>query len=292
MHGELRCPDGHPNEPPSVFCTTCGLPLPKPTERDLDATRTTPVAQSGGAPSTVFPVIAPFGHGATLPPPPVVGGKGPGSASSAPSKKVWPVIVIAVLAFLVVGLGTAFLVTSRKPAPVANRTISHPSATPAPQAPVPTAAPVNPEQQQATELANLLSNSTVDRTQVVNAAGDIGSCGDLQSDETTLSQAQSSRQNLVNQLQALSLASLPPGLVTDLVNAWNASASSDGYYAAWAADEISAFSGCTQGDTGDSNYQNAASSDVQATNAKDAFVAAWNPVAQQFGLTTYQSSQL
>lgn len=289
MQPELRCPEGHINGPPAVFCTTCGLPLPRPME--LDATPAGFGAGSGqimvGPPHSAGPSTVPT---VVQAPPPVF--RPVGTDPSPPSRKVWPVIVIAVLALLVVGLGTAFIMASGSSTPTSTRTTTTPTQSAAPtvtQAPPVTA---NPEQQQAAELNNLLSNSTVDRSQVVAAAADIANCGNLQADENTMTQAQTSRQNLVNQLGALSLGSLPQGLVADLSSAWTASASADGYYAAWAADESSSFNGCTNNNTSDSNYQSAGSSDVQASTAKGAFVNAWNPVAQQFGLTTYQPSQL
>jgi hypothetical protein len=211
---------------------------------------------------------------------------------------VWPIVVIAVLAVLVVGLGTAVALTSSKKQPVvatASTGAARTSTTTTTTTPPPTAAPTNTEQQEATVLQGLLQQSTGDRSQVVAAYDDINQCGSdqgLSEDEQIMNQAQTSRQNLVNQLTSLNLNALPPGLITDLTNAWNASASADGYYAGWAADESSNINGCTNEDTGDSNYQAASSSDTQATDAKEAFVALWNPVATQFNLTQYEASQL
>jgi hypothetical protein len=286
MHAELRCPDGHVNQPPSVFCTTCGQALLMQGGLEVEDPGRSSAMGAGQRPTLAVPVSTPpaasprFSNPQTVPRP--YGPRSGGPDVSPPPRKIWPTVVIVVLAFLVRGsnaksTGTGHLLPPPNPAP-----------THAPAAPAAT----NPEQEQASQLANLLGNSTVDRSQVVAAVADIANCGNLQSDETTLRQAQTSRQNLLTQLQSLALTSLPPGLTTDLSNAWSASASSDGYYAGWAADESTSFNGCTSNDTGDSNYQGASSSDVQATTAKDAFVTEWNPVAQQFGLTTYQANQL
>jgi hypothetical protein len=124
----------------------------------------------------------------------------------------------------------------------------------------------------------------------VAAVADIGDCGDLYGDETTLDDAYSSRESLLSQLQSLDLAALPDGsqLNTYLTNAWQASASSDQSYANWAADELS--TGCTVNDRSDVNYQNAQITDGQSTQNKTNFAAAWNPIASSYGLPTVTAS--
>ena len=53
-----------------------------------------------------------------------------------------------------------------------------------------------------------------------------------------------------------------------------------------------ATAGCHGGDLNYSSYKASISDDTPATNGKEKFVAAWNPLAKQDGLSTYQASQL
>jgi hypothetical protein len=46
------------------------------------------------------------------------------------------------------------------------------------------------------------------------------------------------------------------------------------------------------GDTKDPGYQTTITPDNEATEYKTDFTAAWNPIAAQYGLTTYQQGQL
>jgi hypothetical protein len=118
---------------------------------------------------------------------------------------------------------------------------------------------------------------------------DVNNCGNLSADEQTFTAAQSSRQSFIGEVES-GYSALPAAMMSDLENAWSASASADGHFAAWAEDEIN--NGCTDGDTGDSNYQAATTPDNQATLYKVSFLSLWNPIASQYGLTTYQWEQL
>jgi hypothetical protein len=61
-------------------------------------------------------------------------------------------------------------------------------------------------------------------------------------------------------------------------------------FAQWATDQVS--QGCSAGDHSDPNYQAAAGPDAAATTGKKSFVTRWDPIATQYGLTTYQWYQL
>jgi hypothetical protein len=147
--------------------------------------------------------------------------------------------------------------------------------------------------QPARPLQSLLQNSTADRSAIVSATSDIGSCGDLAADVQTLTTAATNRQELLTQLTGLDLSALPTGsqLVSTLTAAWQASIQSDTDYASWGTDLEQ--SGCTgQAPTSDPNWQSAQSSDTSATFAKYEFVTLWNPIAGTEGLTEYQYGQL
>jgi hypothetical protein len=156
-----------------------------------------------------------------------------------------------------------------------------------PPAPTPTPA----QEVAARELSALLADSASDRNVVVNAVSDVRQCGpDLAQDPQIFSSAIASRQRLLTQLAALPNAStLPSGLIQTLTGAWQASAEADQDYAAWAQDENS---GKCVAYGSDPNLAAAAAPDNQATADKRAFVSRWNPIAMQYGLPTYQWSQL
>jgi hypothetical protein len=148
------------------------------------------------------------------------------------------------------------------------------------------------EQQAATSVAGMLVRSGSDRTAIVNAVSDVSHCGpSLAADPTVFARAASSRQSLLASLASLSgRGTLPPALITDLTSAWQASIAADDDFARWADDEIA--KGCVVDDTSDPGYQAATTPDNEATAAKQAFVAQWNPLAAGYGLTQYQWNQL
>jgi hypothetical protein len=148
------------------------------------------------------------------------------------------------------------------------------------------------ERQAATDLAGLLARSVQDRSSIVAAAADVGDCGPtLSQDPQTFQTAAASRQQLLGQLASLpGRSTLPAGLLQSLTGAWQASAAADQDLGKWAQDEVSL--GCTQNDQADPNFKAAAGPDDRATTDKKAFVDQWNPIASQYGLTTYRWNQL
>jgi hypothetical protein len=148
------------------------------------------------------------------------------------------------------------------------------------------------EQQAASTVAGMLSSSVTDRTAINNAYNDVYSCGpNLHSDAAVFTSAVSSRQALLVRLAAMpGRAALPPALLTDLTNAWQASIAADTGLAKWADDEVT--QGCVAGDTKDPGYQTTITPDNEATEDKTDFTALWNPIADRYGLTTYQQGEL
>lgn len=155
------------------------------------------------------------------------------------------------------------------------------------------ASPQPPAAQVAAQnLSQLLARSAGDRSAIANAASDVSNCGSgLAQDAQTFQQAASSRQTLLSQLSSLQDSSaLPAQMLQDLTSAWQASEQADTDLAGWANDENT--NGCTGNDTSDSNYQAATQPDNEATADKKAFVNAWNSIASQYGLSTYQWDQI
>lgn len=160
----------------------------------------------------------------------------------------------------------------------------------------PSSATVTPSsqsvQQAAASLAGLLAQSATYRSSAVNAVNSVSQCGPaLSKDPQLLETAAAARQPLLSQLGSLPGRSALPGQMLQLLTgAWQASATADRDFAQWAQDELS--KGCTQNDQADPNFQAAAAPDAQATTDKKAFVKLWNPIAAQYGLTSYLWSQL
>lgn len=144
--------------------------------------------------------------------------------------------------------------------------------------------------QAAVQLAGLLALSVTDRTAVINAVADVRGCGrSLRRDARTLANAASARQRLLSRLRSLPGGSLlPAAMLQDLAGAWQASAQVDTDLARWADDNIAR--GCHHSRS-DANLRASSVPEGRATVGKQAFASRWNPVARQYGLTTYRSSQ-
>jgi hypothetical protein len=148
------------------------------------------------------------------------------------------------------------------------------------------------EQQAASTVAGMLASSVDDRTAIDDAYNDVDSCGpNLDGDAAVFTRAANSRRSMIARLASMpGRSALPPALLSDLANAWQASLSADQGLATWASDE--AAQGCVPDDTSDPGYRATVTPDNEANQDKTAFVAQWNPLATSYGLTTYQQDQL
>jgi hypothetical protein len=158
--------------------------------------------------------------------------------------------------------------------------------------PAPAHAPAIPPSQAAASLAGLLAQSVTDRAALINAAAGVGACGpNLASAPSVFSNGATSREALLTSLSAMpGRTALPPALLSDLTQAWQASVAADQAYAKWANDEIA--QGCVPNDVSDRGYQETVTPNIDATESKAAFAAAWTPVATHYGLTQYQQGQI
>jgi hypothetical protein len=213
----------------------------------------------------------------------------------------WP-FAVGVVALLAVGAAVAVFIVqpfqhsqaaasaSRTPRPAPGQRLSA-SATATPSSATVTP-PSQSVQQASASLAGLLAQSVTDRSSTVNAVNSVGQCGPtLSQDPQILQSAAAARQRLLSQLASLpGRSELSGQMLQALTGAWLASATADRDFAQWAQDEVS--KGCIQNDQADPNFQAAAGPDAQATTDKKAFVNLWNPVAAQYGLTSYTWNQL
>ncbi|MFH8442443.1 hypothetical protein ACH4D3_14610 [Streptomyces sp. NPDC018026] len=151
---------------------------------------------------------------------------------------------------------------------------------------------VDPVRQQAVELDKLLAESGTGRTTVINAVGDVKTCDKLPQAAKDLREAAKQRSGLVDSLSKLSVDKLPrhTELTTALTKAWQASASADNHYAAW-ADRTAGKKGCKKGKAA---TQPTAATRASGTATKEKAKAAtlWNAIAKKYGLTERQPTQL
>ncbi|MFJ3337088.1 hypothetical protein [Streptomyces sp. NPDC086766] len=155
-------------------------------------------------------------------------------------------------------------------------------------------AAADPARQQAVELDKLLSDSGSSRASVISAVADVKNCGDLGGAASDLRAAAKQRNELVTRLQQLSVDRLPRHgeLTAALTGAWRASASADAHYAAW-ADQVGGRKGCKKGHARTTNETQAGNRQSGVASAQKVKAAQlWNVIAQKYGLTQRQPTQL
>jgi hypothetical protein len=148
------------------------------------------------------------------------------------------------------------------------------------------------QQQAATQLAGLLSQSGGDRGDVINAVVAVQNCGSgLSQAQATFAQAAHNRGILLNKLSAMPASSqLNATMISHLTAAWQSSAQADDDLAQWAAAEAR---GCHKGKTTKNGHLHASyGPDATASADKQAFTKEWNPLAAKYGLPTYKPGQL
>ena len=277
-----------PTRPEPVTLTSPATITDRPSERSSDG-------GVGPGPQWGWPDPSPAPDGA-MPPP---GGAMPRQGRQHRSR--W-LLVVGVVALLAAGGAAAVFIVqpfqhshaatgTPRTSPPAPRQQSSASANPTPSS-TPTPSSQSAQQRAAASLAALLAQSVTDRSSIVNAVNSISQCGPaLSQDPQILESAAASHQRLLSQLASLPGRSALSGqMFQALTGAWLASATADRDFAQWAQDELSR--GCTQNDQADPNFQAAAAPDAQATADKKAFVNLWNPIAAQYGLTSYAWNQL
>ncbi|MFJ8596527.1 hypothetical protein [Streptomyces sp. NPDC093598] len=152
----------------------------------------------------------------------------------------------------------------------------------------------DPARAQAVELDKLLADSGNSRSTVINAVADVKGCDNLAQAAKDLRDAAKQRSGLVTRLSGIEVDQLPDhvALTTALTKAWQASASADSHYAAW-ADQTAGKKGCRKGQaraTNQTQAGNRASGVASAEKAKAAGL--WNGIAKKYGLTERQPTQL
>ncbi|MDG9719293.1 hypothetical protein [Streptomyces sp. DH24] len=203
-----------------------------------------------------------------------------------------PLIAAIGVAIVVVGVGAGALLAGGGGEQDDKKQPVSATAPVAEESPSPSA---DPAEAQAVELDKLLADSGDSRTSVINAVSDVKACRNLDAAAKDLRDAAKQRNELVTRLSGLSVDKLPDhaALTTALTKAWQASASADNHYAAW-ADQVAAKKGkCkkgqafTSGQTAAGNRQSGI-----ATQQKARAAELWNVIAENYGLTQRRPTQL
>ncbi|MFG3507966.1 hypothetical protein ACGF5F_20980 [Streptomyces sp. NPDC047821] len=206
-----------------------------------------------------------------------------------------PLIAAVVVGCTVLGLGAGALLSGgddqKKGAP--DNTGVAAASSPTPGATASEAAP-DPARTQAEALDKLLADSNNSRDSVIRSVENIKKCQNLDQAATDLHAAAGQRRQLVTRLQGLAVDQLPNhgALTTALTQAWQASASADDHYAAWAG-EVKGKKGCKGGTArSTTHFAQGNRASGEATTAKRKASELWNGIAGTYGLTPRQPAQL
>ncbi|WP_326678957.1 hypothetical protein [Streptomyces sp. NBC_01237] len=153
----------------------------------------------------------------------------------------------------------------------------------------------DPAEPQAQALDKLLADSNNSRSAVIGAVEKIKSCRALDQAATDLKGAAQQRRDLVTRLQGLTVDKLPDhaALTASLTKAWEASASADDHYAAWAGQAKNNKKVCKGGkarSTDETVQATMRSGDASKAKAKASPL--WNAIAEKYGLTKHAPTQL
>jgi len=134
---------------------------------------------------------------------------------------------------------------------------------------------------EAQAVDSMVQKSQQARSGIAAALTDIANCNTSAADTNALQTAMDARQSLIDDIASQDLTALPGGgsLADELTNLWQLSVNADSSYLSWAG------SNTCDGST-DANKAQGDAYSQQATAAKVAFLARWNPIAKQYHLPT------
>jgi len=214
-------------------------------------------------------------------PMPMLGGLRPAPVPDGQRRSRRPPVLVIVAAVLMAVVAGVVIFRAHSGSTAAGRTTGT----------APSNSPQETRRQAAARLSGLLAQSVTDRAAVIDAVADVRGCGpSLRQDAQTFTNSASSRQRLLSRLGSLpGRPLLPTAMLRDLTSAWQASAQVDADLARWANDMIA--DGCHHDSQSDAGLQASYAPERQATVGKEAFASLWNPMARQYGLTTYERNQ-
>ncbi|GAA2222522.1 hypothetical protein GCM10010232_03710 [Streptomyces amakusaensis] len=305
--GAHRRRDAPPVPPPPTgapYGIRPGAPGDRPPPAEFDNLFRTGDGGPQPVPQQQFPPPPPLG----TPPPQTPQPRGAGDGShrraqrrAAPRRRMGaPVVAAVVVGCAVLGLGVGALMFGGDDGEKDPASAADPATASAPPSTAPSAAPSSeppaedPVKTQAKALDLLLADSNDSRSAVIRSVANIRQCKNLGQAAADLRAAAEQRRSLVTRLGGLDIGKLPEheDLAESLTEAWQASASADDHYAAW-ADQTGRKKGCKNGkarNTSRAAEGNSASG--EATEAKQEAAALWNPIATAHGLPRRGSHQL
>ncbi len=130
---------------------------------------------------------------------------------------------------------------------------------------------------------------------MIQAVANVKRCDNLGQSASDLRDAAKQRGGLVTRLGKLSVDKLPGNaeLTAALNRAWQASAAADNHYAAWADQVDGGRKGCHKGQARITPQTQAGNRESgTASQQKVKAAALWNAIAQKYGLTQRQPTQL
>ncbi|GGZ45676.1 hypothetical protein GCM10010387_45230 [Streptomyces inusitatus] len=306
-HRRRDTPPVPPPPPGAPYGIRPGAPGDRPPPAEFDNLFRTGEGAPQPVPQQQFPPPRPLG----TPPPrtPQPRGAGEGShrraqrRTAAPRRRMGaPVVAAVVVGCAVLGLGVGALMFGGDDGEKDPASAADPATASAPPSTAPSAAPStstappaeDPVKTQAKALDLLLADSNDSRAAVIRSVANIRQCKNLGQAAADLRAAAEQRRSLVTRLGGLDIGELPESedLAESLTEAWQASASADDHYAAW-ADQTGRKKGCKNGkarNTSRAAEGNSASG--EATEAKQEAAALWNPIAAAHGLPRRGSHQL
>jgi hypothetical protein len=216
------------------------------------------------------------------------GGRGKGLLGKLPFKR--PLVPVAVAAGIAIVVVAALTLSSHGGGSPSGATGNGAAAGGTPTASSSTGTTALTQQQAATSLAGLLSQSGTDHSDVNAAVTNVEGCKGLAADAQEFSKAAANRGTLLSKLAQLpGRSALPAAMISNLTTGWQASATVDADLAKWATSEAGH---CKKNDFKNPNYVASLPFDSKATNGKTAFVGQWNALARKYGLSVYQPSQI
>lgn len=202
-----------------------------------------------------------------------------------------PLIAAVVVGCAVIGLGAGALLSGGDDDKDSKQPVASASS-PAADAPAKEAA--DPAKPQAEALDKLLADSNNSRAAVIGAVEKTKTCTDLDQAVADLKGAAQQRRDLVTRLKDLSVDKLPDNgrLTASLTKAWQASASADDHYAAW-AEQAKSKKVCKHGTARTTpQRQQADVRSGEASKAKHEASGLWNTIAKKYGLTEHEATEL
>lgn len=291
-----------------AFCTSCGAAIGGATATAAEAIVAPPTVITTAATSALPPPP-------NSPPPPPPTEPEIFAPVSGSAKTRWPLFAaIAVVALLAIGGGVYFATKSGSSDTASTKgstksatastvsTVTTIATTTTTLDPVSAAKKANPGLYDlAARLQSVLTQSSAGRGQVGAVVGSVRNCTVTPNTAANeIDQVVANRQSILQQLGSISNTGGTDGtaLITTFQNAIRESITADQYYSLWMKYLYANYYytrpiGCPSGSAPlNADYNTALAASTRATSAKQQFVEKFNPIAESFGLPTWDPGDI